>query len=389
MAMIKQIPTSELKPGMYVVRLNLNEKSSQEGIVPDISVVETLISQGITHVSIDTEQSINASESNDKPAEETSRLLKQPTTSMEEEFSQAKGKHQEAQGLVQQAMMLAASGKHIDIAELSSMSDFFIGSVYRNQNALACLCRIRDQDAYLMEHSVNVSILMAILGKELQLPEKKLHECVLGALFHDIGKILVPSGILNKPGKLTDDEFNTIKSHPTRGKEILEQHGGISEVALNVVYQHHERMDGRGYPLKLNGSEISLEGCMASTVDVYDAITADRCYHKGMSPSAGLKKLLEWSGDHLNVEMVHHFIKAIGVYPTGSVVELDRGRLGIVLEQNILSPSKPIVRIIYSMNNNCYITPEEIDLSHQSGNISIVRPVSAKQYGIKVEDFVG
>jgi len=253
---------------------------------------------------------------------------------------------------------------------------------------LACLSRIREKDSYLLEHSVNVGVLMSILGKAMNLERQQLFEYVLGALLHDIGKIIIPDEVLHKPGRLTEEEFELMKKHATFSRDILIKSGDdLPAASINVAYQHHERLDGTGYPNALNKDQISLEGKMAAIVDVYDAITADRCYHKGMPPTIALKRMLEWTGSHLDKDLLHIFIKAMGVYPVGSVVELSNERLAIVNEINESDQKSPIVKVIYNTQYKRYVKIELLDLSKKK-DVTIVKPIDPASYGIQVNDFL-
>ena len=202
-----------------------------------------------------------------------------------------------------------------------------VDSIFRHQDALIPLARLKTHDEYTFQHSVSVCALMVAFARGLKLSREVIKEIAIGALLHDVGKAKVPDDILNKPGKLTDGEFDKMKSHVVQSKIILHNTPGISEIALDVAAQHHERFDGTGYPNKLKGQEISFYGQMGAIVDVYDAITSNRVYHKGMAPTDALKKLLEWSKFHFNPELVQSFIRTIGIYPSGSLVRLESGRM--------------------------------------------------------------
>jgi HD-GYP domain-containing protein (c-di-GMP phosphodiesterase class II) len=192
------------------------------------------------------------------------------------------------------------------------------------------------------------------------------------AVLHDMGKVGVPEHILNKPGKLTEAEFEIMKKHVDLGLETLEQTPGISQTVLQVAGEHHERFEGTGYPKRLKGSDISLLGRMAAIVDVYDALTSNRVYHRGMEPPEALKKLFEWSSHHFDEELVQHFIQAIGIYPVGTLVRLESERLAVVIEQGEQGLLHPKVRVIFDIRRNARIGPLDLDLaSNQAGEDAI------------------
>ncbi|GAA6135276.1 HD-GYP domain-containing protein [Oceaniserpentilla sp. 4NH20-0058] len=402
--MLKKISTQNLKPGMYVKNisqkgLSLHEHE-REGRVPDQKTINALIKRGVKELYIDTELGLDSKDAT--PIEESEKQLdskikqiaKSPeqernikSMPLDKELEKASKLHHEALDLINNAMGAAKSGQAVDISPFEDMADNFMDSVVRNQNALACLSRIREKDNYLMEHSVNVAVLMSILGKHLKLERVYLHQCVTGALLHDIGKILIPDTVLHKPGKLTDEEFATMKQHATFSEDILKRNAKFSKVSINVAGQHHERMDGQGYPRGLSGEQISQEARMASVVDIYDAITADRVYHKGMTPSNALKRMLDWCGHHLDTRYVHSFIKAIGVYPVGSFVKLSNNMAGVVIEEN-RDNLKPLIKLIYNLKTEHYCTVKICNLSSESNQERITQVLDPNDYDINLKDFM-
>jgi len=240
-----------------------------------------------------------------------------------------------------------------------------VGSIFRNQNALLALGRIRHRDRYTFEHSVNVAVLMVSFARELGMEPSVIEEIGIGALLHDIGKTQVPDAILNKPGRLSDDEFAIMRSHVVHSRDILAAIPGFSPMALAVAAEHHERFDATGYPDGKGGESISVYGRMAAIVDVYDAITADRVYHNGMEPHQALRKLLEWSRFHLDPDLVRHFIRCVGIYPVGSLVRLESNRLGVVLENGREGHKAPIVRVVMDARWRRFLPVEDLDLSRK------------------------
>ena len=401
--MIKRIAVQHLEVGMFITDLNNDwiphNNNRRRGVLRSDEVIAKIRQMGVTEVYIDTAKGRDSSfamplrevdAKNESLLQSAGSLppVTRNRVSREEEMIVAHRIHNEAQGLVSNVLEGVKLGKAIDLSSVNDLSGELLNSVLRNHNALTCLGRIREKDNYLLEHSVNLSVLMSIFGKSIQLPVDVMHQTVVGALLHDIGKILTPDAVLHKPGKLSDDEFHVMKQHVVHSRDLLRGTEGIGELTVLTAAQHHERMDGSGYPDGLKGEEISPYGRMVAISDVYDAITSDRVYHKGMTPSQGLKKLLEWSGSHLDRNLVHHFIRCIGLYPIGSLVLLESGRLGVVVETNEDDQRLPTVRIMYHTRFRQYVKVETLDLSRPSVQDRIVRAVDPEDYRIDVRDFL-
>jgi HD-GYP domain-containing protein (c-di-GMP phosphodiesterase class II) len=211
---------------------------------------------------------------------------------------------------------------------------------------------------------------MIALGKQLGLTGTDLKEVGLAGLLHDVGKMMIPDDILNKPGKLTDEEFEIIKGHPLKGWELLHGSPDITATALDVCLHHHERVDGKGYPHKLSGDKLTLFARMGAVCDVYDALTSNRCYKNGWEPADTIRKMAEWKDGHFDERVFQAFVKTIGIYPSGTLVRLKSGRLAIVLEQTEKSLLMPIVKVFFSTKSNEPIFPEMIDLSRSQESIA-------------------
>ncbi len=401
--MIKRIPVDRLQVGMYITDLNNDwiphNNVRRRGVIRNEGVIEKIRRLGVTEVYIDTGKggdSPDAMPAREIDADNETRLQKagelKPLTSARtgfaDEMTAAIDVHQEAQGLVSNVMDSIKMGRAIDVSPVSELADSLVSSVFRNHNALACLGRIREKDNYLLEHSVNLSVLMSIFGKAREFTHETLQQVVVGALLHDIGKILTPDEILHKPGKLSDAEFAEMKRHVVHSRDLLTQSEGISELTIMTAAQHHERVDGSGYPDGLKGDQISVYGRMVAIADVYDAITSDRVYHKGMTPSQALKKLIEWSGSHLDRNLVLQFIRCIGLYPVGSLVLLESGRLAVVVEANDMDQRMPTVRTMYHTRFRQFIPVETIELWRPGVQDHIVRAVDPEDYRIDVRDFL-
>jgi len=198
---------------------------------------------------------------------------------------------------------------------------------------------------------------------------------------------MIPDEVLNKPGKLTDDEFTTVQSHPLRGWEILKGSSGVCDMALDVCLHHHEKMDGKGYPDKLAGEGISLFARMGAVCDVYDAITSVRCYKSGWEPAEAIRKMAEWQEGHFDSKVFHAFVKTIGIYPAGTLVKLKSTRLAIVLEQSSSSLITPVVKVFFSTKSNSPVQPEIFDLSKTID--SIVSAEDPEKWGFDLKKLTG
>jgi putative nucleotidyltransferase with HDIG domain len=244
--------------------------------------------------------------------------------------------------------------------------------VVRNPGALISLARLKSVDDYTYMHSVAVCALMVALARQLGIDEKTTREAGMAGLLHDLGKAVMPMEVLNKPGKLTDEEFRIMKSHPAEGHRMLVEGGVAGEIPLDVVLHHHEKVDGSGYPKGLKGDAISLFAKMGAVCDVYDAITSNRPYKSGWDPAESIRKMTEWSTGHFDQRIFQAFVKSVGIYPIGSLVRLESGRLGIVVDQTELSLLAPKVRVFFSTKANAHIPLEVVDLSARNAPDKIV-----------------
>lgn len=262
-------------------------------------------------------------------------------------------------------------GRMIDMGQATPLVEEISASVLRNAGALVSLVRLKQADDYTYLHSVAVCAMMVALARQLGLGEEEVRQCGMAGLLHDVGKMAVPATVLNKPGKLTDDEFLRVKLHPLAGHALLVKSGNVHPVALDVCLHHHERMDGAGYPHGLRGDQISLHARMGAICDVYDAITSNRPYKAGWSPAMSLRRMAEWTRNgHLDPQVFAAFVKCIGIYPMGTLVRLRSERLAVVTD-NSRSLLAPVVRVFFSIRKDAHIPPETLDLMHVQGEEGI------------------
>lgn len=375
--MLKKIQVGDVRLGMYIHKISGNWMDhpfwKNSFLLKDQTDLEKLKSSNI-EIWIDTDKGldIEITEAKEKNTELEAQKTTQTVTidkkiekvSLEEELHVARKIHTKAK----EAVVL------VDEINLS---------MERNSNALLSLIRLKTADEYTYLHSVAVCVLMVALGKQFGLRGEELKEVGVAGLLHDIGKMAVPGDILNKPGKLTDEEFEIVKSHPRRGWEILKSVYHTGEPALDVCLHHHERMDGKGYPEKLSADTLTLHARMGAVCDVYDAITSDRCYKKGWEPAEAIKKMASWKDGHFDETVFRAFVKTVGIYPNGTLVKLKSGRLGVVLEQSEKSLMTPLIRVFFSIRADGYIPVEMIDMSKSAD--TIVSAENPEQWGLDLE----
>ena len=379
---LKKIPVRQLRPGMYLHEICgswmdhpfLNTRF----LLKDPADVDKIRNSAIVAVWIDTARGAEpqSKETKGEPVDvfdagETSRPIEvlasasslQATVDLEEEIARAAAICGQAKEAVTNMFREARMGKAVAAEEFEPLVAEISGSVMRNPGALVSLARLKDKDDYTYLHSVAVCGLMVALARQLQFDEPQAREAGLAGLLHDIGKAAVPLEILNKPGKLTNIEFETIKSHPRRGHEMLLEGGYVGEVPLDVCLHHHEKINGRGYPDGLDAADLNLYAKMGAVCDVYDAITSDRPYKNGWDPATAIRKMNEWQDGHFDETVFQAFVKTVGIYPVGSLVRLDSGVLAVVNEVSNDTLLAPVVKIFYCTRRNVRLPPRVVDLA--------------------------
>ncbi|MEW6246959.1 MAG: HD-GYP domain-containing protein [Nitrospirota bacterium] len=390
--MRKRIPVEQLTVGMRIVRLDRSWLEtpflSHRMRVTDKTEIEALKANGIRFVDVEIEDSHEAAVV-DRPEEampsgpqETAAALgvaqpevpePPPATSFEEELPAARQVYRAAKHIIEGAMHDVRMGREINVDAVNHVVSEMADSVLRNPDALTSLSRLKKFDEYTFYHSVNTSVLALALGRRLGCNQIALHRLGVGALLHDIGKTKIPLEILNKPGKFEPHEFELMKQHVMRGVEILSSTTGLDDTCLRPALEHHERVDGTGYPYRRKKEDLSQFGMIAAVVDIYDAITSDRCYHKAKPPHEALQFLyMLGQCSHLHSELVQRFIQVVGVYPVGSCVVLNTGEIAVVSKINHHEPLKPIVLVLRDGSGSALHKPESLDLATQ-----VCKPVRA------------
>jgi len=303
--------------------------------------------------------------------------------SMGEELSRAGLLIKQSRTAVMSLFSEARMGHTMDTEQCAELVGEITASVWRNPGALVSLARLKTHDDYSYMHSVAVCALMVGLARQLGQGEAQARDAGMAGLLHDLGKALMPLEILNKPGKLTEAEYDLIQQHPRRGHELLVE-GAAPVVALDVCLHHHERPDGRGYPFGLAGTALTLEARMGAVCDVYDAITSNRPYKAGWDPAESIARMTEWTNaGQFDPAVVHAFVTVLGIYPTGSLVRLKSGRLAVVVEQNATALAAPQVKVFFSTRAQMPVPPELIDLNHPGCTERIIARESNRSWRFK------
>jgi HD-GYP domain-containing protein (c-di-GMP phosphodiesterase class II) len=253
-------------------------------------------------------------------------------------------------------------GHGVDTAEARRLVTDLAQRVVDSADALVWLTHLKSRDEYTATHCVNVCVLALTVGRFLGLKPNALFPLGLGALLHDLGKLRVPQEILNKPGRLTEEEFQLMKAHPELGHLMLRDSEKLPPESLDIVLHHHERLDGRGYPHGLSGFAIDRLTKIVSIVDVYDAITSDRAYHDAISPASALKNMYSWAPNNFEPELIEGFIRCIGIYPTGSLVRLNSGEIGVIIASNEGHRLRPLILLVLDQDQKPYSQRHLINL---------------------------
>lgn len=389
--MLKRLAVAELKPGMYVVEISRQSGEllvKTEGALRDQAAITALSQLGIEEVIVDTARQAADLEraAASKPAMKHSNLAGK-RVALDRELSHANELYDDALRTLAELMAALPSGQPLPSEATRSMVRQFMGSLLRNSDALICLAHLRERDRYLLEHALNSSILMTVFGRALQLPEADVEQLALAALWHDIGKIRIDAAVLDKPGRLTAEEFREVRRHVEYGLEMTASVSGLTDLMRDAIAHHHERLDGNGYPNKLRGDDISKAGRMMAIVDSYDAMTAPRLYRSAVTAVRAFKVLRADSYALYDAELVMAFIKAIGFYPAGSLVKLKSQRLAFVLAANPDKPYQPLVKVFYHARFRQPLPVQDVDLADPDCDDDIEASVRPEQFKLDLLQF--
>lgn len=407
--MLKKIPTAALRKGMFVDQFCGSWLDhpfwTRKVLIEDDKTLDTILKSPITEVVIDTGKGADwppgelteaaaelpkqAVEADPVPVTERQSAevagASTAAVSFEGELQRAKAIFRNGKEAVRSMFQEVRLGKALDGEGLLDLVEDMNRSLARNPHALLSVARIKHKDEYTYLHSVAVAALMVGLARAADQDEATVRDAGMAGLLHDLGKAVMPESVLNKPGRLTDEEYDIMRQHPMEGYKLLQEWQDVPPAVLDVCLHHHEKMDGTGYPERLAGEDISLMSRMGAICDVYDAITSNRPYKAGWDPSESLSRMASWKG-HFDPKLFQLFVRMLGIYPVGSLVRLTSGRLGVVVEQNPTALLLPRVRVFYSATLRQAVPVTLIDLAEAGQPERIIGREDPEQWPFKSLD---
>ncbi|WP_374348497.1 HD-GYP domain-containing protein [Chitinimonas sp.] len=408
--MLKKIPVSSLRVGMYIheicgswdehpfllssfaVRSERDVRRMQQSSVTEVWInlrkgCDVLPDPAVNAAAHPTAEVVQAQV--ERTLDQARANYQSPVrVSLVQEMVQAARVCAKGKSLVVSMFKEARMGRAVNPEGAVELVDEISASVMRNPGAFVSLARLKTADDYTYMHSVAVCALMIALGRQLGMGPEELREVGLAGLLHDFGKAYIPEAILNKAGKLTDEEFEIMKEHPRYGHQALLEGQQVGPIVLDVCLHHHEKTNGSGYPQRLADEQISLYAKMAAVCDVYDAITSNRPYKQGWDPGESIRKMAEWADGHFDQRVFHAFVKSLGIYPIGSLVQMNTGMLAVVVEQSEKSLLAPLVRVIYSTELRQLAPSQLVNLAAPGCTDKIVSSEDPGKWGLdKLERF--
>ncbi len=308
---------------------------------------------------------------------------------VEEEIGSATDAFQRTNDLMHRMVADIRAGSRLQLESIEEVINDMVESMVRNPDALMWVARMRERNATVYDHGLSVAVSLVAFGRHLGYPKEQLSQLGMLGLLLDVGKIKLPMELLEKNARLSSDEFEQIKDHVDLGLEVLAQTPNIHPDVLEGIAQHHERMNGTGYPNNLMGDELSVYGRMAAIADTYAAVTQHRPYADAVSPHEALQMLSNWSGTQFHADMVEQFIQANGVFPVGSLVELSTGEVAVVVTHSKLKRLRPKVLIVAEADKSHCKHPAMRDLLYDvSDNPAYIRRgLPSNAYGLDPSEY--
>ena len=311
---------------------------------------------------------------------------------LEADLIKAKEVHLKSREVIRDVVEDLRCDRTFDIEKINKVVDEMVESVGNNPDALLWLTKLKTRDSYVYNHGTDVAVYLLAFGRHLGYPEDKLRMLGVSGLMQDIGKLRIREELLAKSGKLSPEEFQEVQFHVNHSVDILRQTAGISSEVLMVVAQHHERHDGSGYPNGLKGDQIYSFAIMAGIVDSFDAMVSQRPYAEALSTHQALQQFNRWKGTSFPEALTEQFIQGIGIFPVGTLVELNTGDVAVVIAQNKVRRLKPKIMLLLDPAKKAYPYPATLDLINDPMGddktpFHIRRDLPTGAYGIDPREF--
>ena len=387
-----KVPSMHLQPGMFVAELDrpwLETPFSLQGFVVRNPDEVPYISRYVDHVMVDVEYGGSPRFLN---MDELSGLEEQSTgLEIKADFEQTRVCFESAADTLDKVFDSLSNGKHTDINAVKDAISPLIEGVFRNQEAVAALLRLKESGDYRYHHGISMALWGAILGRHLGLHRDELEKLAVGCAMCDIGMTELSAELLDQSQKLEEKQRAIVKAHPIMGAELVKESDDVDIEILAIIENHHERMDGSGYPRALEGASIPLLARIAGLVDTYDAMITARPYAPARTSHEAAQELLDIKGTLFQDALVEQFVQAIGLFPTGTLVELNSGEVAIVVKQNTTRRLKPEVVVVLCAKKNKKESLELVDLCNQevseNGERWITRELLSGAFGVNSEEY--
>jgi HD-GYP domain-containing protein (c-di-GMP phosphodiesterase class II) len=381
-----------LEPGMFVAELDrpwLETPFAVQGFVVQNTDEVLYVSNYVDHVYVDAEYTGQQQSMELVAAGRKKRGTKRLT--MKEEFARSKLSFESAAETLDKVFDSLRTGNKEDIRQIQEAVNPLIEGVFRNQEAVAALLRLKETGEYRYNHGVSMAVWAAILGRHIGLARGELEKLAVGCAMSDIGMTRLPPELLDQRDNLTEEQMRIVRAHPTMGADLVGNSENVDFEIIGIIENHHERHDGSGYPRGIEGATIPLLARIAGLVDTYDAMITARPYAKARTSHEATQELLDCKDSLFQGSLVEQFVQAIGLFPTGTMVELNSGEVAIVVTQNATRRLKPEVVIVLTTEKERLEVPRILDLADQpistEGERWITRELLPGSHGINCEEF--
>lgn len=364
-----------------------------KGMIRHLSVIDQLINNGVKSVYIERSNikasSLNVTEPKEPQNsvnENTSEFKKAMSTELSIELENSTRLIKQSHQIHQRFVNQINNQIDLDIQDAQELVSDVYASLARNPNALLCMTMVMDSESYLANHAIHVATLLCFFAQNMGMSVDECQRLAMLGYLYDIGMCRVPESAYNKTVDLSEEDEIEIQKHVQYSLDIVKPLQLDQEILL-AIEQHHERLDGQGYPSGATDATIGKYSRMLAIADTYESLTAGRIYKKAKSPAAAMKKLCE-PQNGFDQKLVMQFVRILGIYPVGSLVMLSNKRIALVIKNKVDKPNLPQIKVFYSLSGGHYLAPKTLDLSKQSNDIKILKPISPDHYNLELKQII-